>query len=109
VVFDRLFFSYKWCAYWIYGRQGCIRWDITFIIFSLIAVNNCRECFTVSKYSCFISAPVCRTVLSDFFHNWVEHKDRMLGAPVLIIIIRTSPGSLAALTYDIQITRFHTV
>ena len=30
----------------------------------------------------------------------------MFSAPVLII--RTTPGSLAALAYDIQITRFHT-
>jgi len=31
----------------------------------------------------------------------------MFSAPVLII--RTTPGSLAELTYDIQITRFHSV
>jgi len=46
----QIVFSYKWCAYWLYNRQGCVRWDITFFIFSLISVNKCRECFTFSKY-----------------------------------------------------------
>jgi hypothetical protein len=38
-------FSYKWCAYWIYDRQGCVEWVITFIIFSLILSSTVESAF----------------------------------------------------------------